>query len=131
VQRFEAEGVPACLDGLHDLLDRMWAEFGDVPEDQRARFATGLGELVGNLVAHGRTAEGAPVHLVLEVEAREDALEARLADDGVPVPYSEAAMEDLGAESGRGLLLARAVFDELAYRREAGGNVWHVALRRS
>lgn len=123
--------VPACVDAAHELLARLWEETPGVPDDERSRFATALGEIVANVVEHGRTASGEPVHVTLCLSAGDELIEGRVDDDALPAEDGDSSMDDVLAEHGRGLALARAAVDELAHERGPDGNRWRILLRRA
>ena len=85
-------------------------------------------ELAGNVVKHGRP-EGL-VRCRFAVEVRPDCLVAELSEPGPPVQFTDSVPEGL-EESGRGLLIARAVTDELTYRWAGGVSTWRLLRRRS
>lgn len=132
MQCFEAPAQPDCLDELHAALDRLWREAPDVQEPARMRFSTAVSEVLGNVVVHGRTGEGAIATVRVSLKAEPGALRAELLDDGIALAPGAAVTElpeDDLAESGRGLALARAALDELHYVRD-GGNRWELVIRR-
>ena len=133
MQTYERLADLGCLDELHVALDRLWVEAPEVDEAQRIRFAIALGEVVANVVAHGRTPDGGTPTLTVEVSVTPDRLRAELFDDGVAFERGATrgpAVDEL-AESGRGLALAREALDELRYAREDGGNRWVLVLHRA
>jgi serine/threonine-protein kinase RsbW len=133
MQSYASPADPACLDAMHEALERLWAEVPDVDESQRIRFAIALSEVVGNVVAHGRTLDGGTPNLTVRVSAGPDRLHADVFDDGVALSrrITRSMPDDELAENGRGLALAREAVDELRYAREDGGNRWALVLRRA
>lgn len=130
VCRLELEGRadPPSLERVHDLVDTLWLRVpGVVPADRYA-FETAVIEVAGNIVEHG----GADVRLRLWVVAYEDWLEAHFRDTGraVELPDGSAPVDPL-AETGRGIALARAAVDDVAYGRQGGTNRWDLRKRRS
>ncbi|MCW3040437.1 MAG: putative anti-sigma regulatory factor, serine/threonine protein kinase [Solirubrobacterales bacterium] len=126
-----ASADPECLEQLHLLLERFWLTV-DVPGAERDRFTLALAELVGNLVVHGRRVDGTPATLELRLAGSPTELRAVLEDDGAPVPDpGRRELPDESAVSGRGLAMAYAVLDELAYERRAGRNRWRLVLLRA
>ena len=126
-----AEATPACLDRVHALLAELLAEGPGVLPADRIGFETALAEVVANVVEHA--AAERTVHLVVRLTARSDRLDAELRDDGPPVEVdlAAAALPDPTAETGRGLALARAAVDEVAYDRAGGENRWRITRRRT
>lgn len=132
MQRVVAVADPACLAELHEALDRLWAEAPEVDDGTRAKVVTALAELVGNVVEHGRTATGSTPRLEVELTVADDAVRALVHDDGEAVDpdvTDRGLPDDPLAESGRGLPLARAAADELAYDHGADGNRWRIVVR--
>lgn len=134
VERLEVEAAaPDVLEAVHQLLDAFWAQVPDVDGGARARFATAVAEMVGNVVDHGRTATGERPRMVLQLVAEEDRLTADLLDDGVEViapADTGPADEDEFAERGRGLPLVRAAMDDVRYERQPDHNRWRAVLER-
>jgi len=132
MQTYNGPASPACLDELHAALERLWAEAPDVDARLRMRFATALGELVANVVVHGRTPHGAIPTLTVRMWALPERLDAELIDDGAALSQSALAgvPSDELDESGRGLALAREVVDELVYTSEQDGNRWTLTVGR-
>lgn len=113
----------AGLTELHDLLDRVRAECPELAASDLAMLETALIEIAGNVVEHGTPPGGIRYEFGLEVA--DDGLRGRLVDDGDEVVLqAESGNPDAMAESGRGLLLARAALTELRYERRGGRNVW-------
>jgi serine/threonine-protein kinase RsbW len=114
----------AGLTELHDLLDRVRAEHAELAAGDLAMLETALIEIAGNVVEHGTPPGGIRYEFTLDVG--DDGLRGRLVDSGDEVVLEEAESGEPGemAESGRGLLLARAVLTELRYERQLDRNVW-------
>ena len=115
---------PALLDDVHARLDALWESAPEVPATDRTAFATAVAELAANVVEHA--AQGAAVPVLVELTARDGVLSARLEDGGVPLPETQERSPGPLDESGRGLLMARALTDELAYARVGDRNRWDV-----
>lgn len=133
-RRYQADGiaVPASIDQLHELLERVAAEHPEVAAADLMLFETAVIELAGNIVEHGRPEGEVTFDFTLDVHP--DRLEALLRDTGYPLPEGSdpdgATMPDAWAEDGRGLALAGAALDELAYEREPEANAWRLVRRR-
>jgi serine/threonine-protein kinase RsbW len=128
-----APATPEILDLVHAMIAHLWTGH-DVTERQQARFETSVIEILGNVVEHA-TAGAAPgdgrrFDIVLDVGP--DDVVARLGDNGIPVEIdlSQATMPDELAEDGRGLALATAALDRLAYHHVGGRNVWDLVVLR-
>jgi serine/threonine-protein kinase RsbW len=122
---------PRALDRVHDAVAELWTEVPGVGPADRMAFETALVEVAGNVVRHA--CDGPGLDLTVDLAVRADRLEAHLRDRG---RRSEARLEDVALpgeleESGRGLALAAALVDELAYRREGPVNHWTVVRRRT
>jgi anti-sigma regulatory factor (Ser/Thr protein kinase) len=122
--------APECLDRVHDLLTRLWADASEVSGDDRIRFETAVAEVAANIVEHA--GDGAVVELDLEVCAYADRVEALFCDTGAAaeVDVEGASLPGDMAESGRGLAIARAAVDEVVYERDGEVNRWRVTRRR-
>ncbi|MEO5851860.1 MAG: ATP-binding protein [Nocardioides sp.] len=125
--------VPAGLDDLHDLLERIGTEHPQLSAADLMLFETAVIEIAGNVVEHGRPP--GEVHWTFTLAVLEDRIEATLSDDGVPFEggdaLPDAEMPDALAEGGRGFALAGAVLDELDYRRTDGANHWQLVRNRT
>lgn len=118
----------AYLDDLHAALAELFDLVPGVDQRDRDAFVTAVAEIAGNVVEHA-----AAPHLDGDIMlcAFEDRLEALLADAGPAADLPEGSeMPDDEAESGRGLLLARAL-SVVEYQRAGERNEWRVARSRS
>lgn len=122
--------TPECLERVHALLAELLGDVAGVSDADRIGFETALAELVANVVEHAGTR--GPVRLTVELRAGPTDLTADLYDDGPPAVLdpADAAFPDPLAERGRGLALARAAVDEVAYALEAGVNHWSITRHR-
>ena len=118
-----------CLERVHDLVDELWTRVPAVAPTDRHRFETAVVEVAGNIIEHG----GADVRLRLWLQVHPDLVEAHFRDTGRSVVLDGAVgqLPDPLAETGRGIALARAVVDEVAYERTGLTNRWHVVQRRT
>ena len=95
------------------------------------RFETALMEIANNIIEYaGNQSAGQTPILDLSVTAAPGQLAASLTDTGPPANVDLAAvhMPDVHAEIGRGLALARALVDQLAYQRKDNSNEWSLTL---
>ncbi|MGY1822916.1 ATP-binding protein [Geodermatophilus sp. SYSU D00079] len=131
VLRLTASTVPASLEAVHALLERLWLEHGEVVPEDRMRFEIAVTEIAGNIIRHAT--DGDPIDFELEVVARPGRLQAEFRDGGkrVDVELDGAQLPSQLAESGRGLALALAAVHELGYRREGSTNHWRIVRWRT
>ncbi|MFW6775069.1 ATP-binding protein [Nocardioides sp. CPCC 205120] len=119
---------PGALDDAHDALEQAWEDHPEVGEGERLRFVMATMEILGNVVEHAYAADDEPRRrrLALEVRRADGGLVGTISDNGQPaaLDLSDVTMPGEDAESGRGLALAAAALDELAYERVEGRNVW-------
>jgi len=125
----EGLAVPQTLDALHDLLERVGTEHPEVDASDLMLFETAVIEVAGNVVEHGRPP--GEVRWTFRLEVLPDRLEARLSDGGQEYPGGTwgTEMPDAMDEDGRGLALATAVLDSLAYERTDEANHWTMVRR--
>ena len=115
-----------ALDEIEHALAAFWAQHPRVPGEIRIGLAIAVAEIAANILEHATKGLTRPVQLQMSASVRDNRARIDFADDGIPAPVDLAALEmphEL-AESGRGLLLAQAVLDELAYRRIDEANHW-------
>ena len=86
-------------------------------------------EIGANIVEHGASVR--PVHMRMDVRVSPSQVIVEFTDDGDPVhiDVNTVCMPDGLAERGRGLPLAKAVLDDLIYRRTEA-NHWVLVSRR-
>lgn len=126
--RLEGWAVPAGLEALHDLIEQAREAWPAVSAEAFMMLETAVIEIAGNVVEHGRPT--GQVQWTFALRRREDGLEGVLSDDGHEYEGDlSSLMPDPLSESGRGIALAQAALDELAYAREDERNVW--TMRRS
>jgi serine/threonine-protein kinase RsbW len=128
--RLTGLAVPESLDQLHLLLDAVRRDHPELEPDDLMMFETAIIEVHGNVVQHGRP-EGQVVY-VFELAVLPDRLEGFLATTGEAAPDLSHVTElvDELAESGRGMWLARAALDDLAYARSGDRNTWRMVKLR-
>ena len=126
----ETTASPDSLDEVHALFARLWAAADDVQLRDRIAFETAVSEVAANIVEHAARGEAVAMRLVLR--APDDRVEANLEDLGYPyeAPAGRPPAADPMAEHGRGLMIARALTDELVYERDGGVNRWFLLRRR-
>jgi serine/threonine-protein kinase RsbW len=131
-----APATPQMMDLAYDAIQRLWGAHEDVAMTDRIRFETAVMEILGNIVQHAYALDesGSPEtrRFDLTLTADADAVVASFGDDGVPMALdlSEIVMPDEYAESGRGLAMAMAALDDLAYERQGGRNHWRLMVQR-
>ncbi len=120
---------PECIERVHQLLDELFADVGDMREEDRIGFETAVAEIAANVVEH---AGGPQVALNLRVRVFPDRLEALFVDTGAAptVDMTDLPVSSPLAERGRGLSLARWMVDEVVYERLDEQNVWRIVRRR-
>jgi serine/threonine-protein kinase RsbW len=135
VARLELPADPEALDTAHDALDAAWSEHPEVGAGEQLRFVTALMEILGNVVEHAYAADAHADErrLLVEIDGDGDGgLHGRIEDNGQPaaLDLSDVVMPDADAETGRGLALAIAALDDLAYERVGSRNVWTLRCER-
>ena len=125
----ETDAGPAALGQIEAHLRRTWEAHAHVPETVRIEVGIAAGEIGANIVEHA--AAGRQVRIRMEVRVLIDEVWVEFADDGVParVDLESVRMPDGLVERGRGLALARAALDKLAYRRNSE-NHWTLVSKR-
>ncbi|MCW4386099.1 ATP-binding protein [Salinibacterium sp. SYSU T00001] len=130
VYRLEGFAVPAELDRVHELIERVGAEELRLDSTDLMLFEMAVVEIANNVVEHGRPAGEVRWQLILTVTA--EAITADLYDSGEVVSLDFArAMPEEDAESGRGIPLAKSLLDEISVgpSDSGSGNHWRL-LRR-
>jgi serine/threonine-protein kinase RsbW len=127
----ETTASPAGLDEVHALFAQLWADADDVQPPDRIAFETAVSEVAANIIEHAARGEAVAMRLLLRAPA--DRVEAHLEDLGYPYdagagipPLDDGEL----AEHGRGLVIARALTDELVYERDGAVNRWFLLRRR-
>jgi len=127
----QGQAAPECFDELHALLERVSENHPEVGREDLDMLETAVIEIAGNVVEHGRPPGQVSYSFFLEVT--DTALESVLIESGTEVPPDldepRPAPDDM-SETGRGLLLAGAVLDELRYERRDGQNTWTMVRGR-
>jgi len=129
--RVAGRAIDTSLGELHELLDQVRAEQTELDALELAMLETAVIEVAGNVIEHGTPPGGIEYEFLLEVSG--NGLHGLLYDNGdqVSLPDTNGAEQDELAESGRGLLLARAALTELRYERQGDRNAWFMTRLRS
>jgi serine/threonine-protein kinase RsbW len=122
---------PDSVDVVHEMLEQLWEERGDVDEMDRFAFETALVELTANVIQHATSTTAVVCRLGVSID--DDALRAHLVDTADPpgIDTSPREMPDEFAESGRGLALIQALVTTFEYERSASRNVWSLCRDRT
>jgi serine/threonine-protein kinase RsbW len=126
--------MPSRLEVL-DRAGQLVGQLADVAgfdKDSRLDIQAAMHESMLNAILHGNRGDDArPV--TLEIDLDRGGLEMRVRDEGpgfdptrVPDPL---ALENLCRSSGRGILLMKALMDEVAFRRPPSGGM-EVTMRK-
>jgi serine/threonine-protein kinase RsbW len=118
------------LEKVHGFLQQVWATSSDVSVTDRTMFETAVMEIAANIIEHG---DEARTSCSITIEVYPDRLDARFKDDGIAalVNVDTAAMPGPLAERGRGLAIAKAALDVLAYERHNNNNFWTLSRTRT
>ncbi|WP_168627583.1 ATP-binding protein [Cryobacterium sp. BB307] len=121
------ESPPDDVETVHDLLASLWSEAPQVTNGDRIRFETALIELAANVMTYA--VPGGTVECTLLIEVTDVRIIATLTDSGyeADIPLTDGRMPGELQEAGRGLLLMRALVDEIEYTREGDLNRWRIA----
>ncbi len=93
-------------------------------------FESAVGEIGANVLTHGLAGGDAGLGVEYSLSLEGDAAVASFTDRGPPLHNQLArAMPAPTTERGRGLAIARAALDELAYAREGEVNTWRLMKR--
>lgn len=122
-RQLETRAGPDALVEFEQVLSETWTVHPHVPDPVRTQMGIATGEIGANIIEHA--AAGRPVRIVMEVTVRPNAVWVEFTDEGYPllVDLSAVCLPDDMAERGRGLALAQAVLERLAYERN-GTNHW-------
>lgn len=121
--------VPESIDLLHALLDEVRTDHPEVVEADLSMLETAVIEIAGNVVRHA--AEDGTTLYEFRLWVRPHELVGELVYEGEDpdLPADPQLPED-SAESGRGLVLAQAVLDDLEHSFVDGRNRWRMVRRR-
>lgn len=120
---------PDDVDRVHEFLEHVWHDVPTIGMMDRFGFETALIELAANIIRHADNGEG--LECTVRVETRDKVIIAMLTDTGVSgnIYLGEREMPDELDESGRGLLLIKALVDELHYERFGDRNRWRISKK--
>lgn len=110
--------VPRFVEDVQDLLSRDLPKEPEIGPQDCMAFGLAVVEVVANAVQHTEATHKAAVELDFELEIRPSLMLARLYEIGAePFDMPEPdAMPPHGAESGRGLALARQLLSTITLR---------------
>lgn len=105
-------------------LNALWSIHPDIPDDIRMQVQIATAEVGANIVEH--TGSGHPMRIRMSAAVVGDQVQIDFTDNGPPadIDFAQVAMPDDMAERGRGLAIAQALLDQLAYRCDETGNHW-------
>ena len=121
--------APRVFEETELALERAWSIHGQVPRAIRTQTGIAVAEVVANIVEHGGAGRQL-VQIEMHITVQSDQVLIDLIDDGseAHVDLGTACMpEDVLAERGRGLAMAKLALHRLTYRREANMNYWTLA----
>jgi serine/threonine-protein kinase RsbW len=120
------------LESAREVVGRLAAAAG-FDADRSQDIEAALHECLVNAILHGNRGDGSR-RVTLELEVDRSGLEIRVRDEGsgfdparLPDPL---AFENLCKSSGRGILLMKALMDDVTFRRVRGGGM-EVRMRKS
>ncbi len=120
---------PRALEQTDAALARFWALHDRIPEVVCLQTGIAVAEIVANIVEHGRHPRlGRQAERIeIWVAVRADHVRVVVADDGAAADVDVKIVglpDDVLAERGRGLAMAKRLCDELTYERRDGWNHW-------
>ena len=120
---------PDDVNRVHELLEQVWDEAPTIPMMDRFGFETAMVELAANIFRHAD--DGSGLECTVRVETGEGRIVAMLTDSGLKgnIYLGDSDMPDEMEEKGRGLLLIKALVDELHYERQGEVNRWRISKK--
>ncbi len=121
--RFEFSSDVGIMNIIFDCIEGFLRASGLDPE-KLWKETLALREVVTNAIIHGNLQDPAK-QVVLEMERREDSLVFRVKDQGQGFDFDRfgkepSSMEEILAQRGRGLFIAKSVMDRIEYKFEGG-----------
>lgn len=109
---------------VNSQLEALWSIHPHIPDDVRMQMQIATAEVGANIVEH--TGSGHPLRIRMSAAEVGDQVQVTFTDNGPPadVDLAQVTMPDDMAERGRGLAMAQALLDQLAYRCDETGNHW-------
>ena len=122
--QLEIGGDRDPLAAIQAGLCAFWGSHPHVPDDVRIRMAIAAGEVGADILEHA--VGGRPGRIRMGIALVGDQVRVAFTDDYPPadIDLASVGMPDVMVERGRGLAMARAVLDQLAYFRDQAGNHW-------
>lgn len=119
--RLEMAAGHDALDHICDGLDALWTPRSYVPACIRMQVGIAATEITMNIIEHSSAR-----FMSVRAHAGLTQIYLNFTDDGRPavIDLPSVRMPDEYAESGRGLALALATLDSLAYQHDQLGNHW-------
>ncbi len=120
---------PQALAAIADALKAAWSANAWIPEPIRRQIDIAVAEIAANIVEHAGRIQAATVEMRMEIFP--DHVEVAFTDTGVEadIDLDDVRMPGELAEGGRGLAIAKAVLDRVAYHRSELGNQWTLISR--
>lgn len=116
--------APSSIAEIRCSLDGVWADHPEIPGDVRVNMLAAAVEIGANIVEH--SGRDRPVRMTVQFRLSPQRAEIRFTDDGAPadVDTDAVTMPPPLALRGRGLAIAKAILDDVSYRRVGDLNVW-------
>ena len=107
-------------------MTRFWKRLAPPPDDAwRMRFELAVAEVAANVIEHAR-----PTTMSFRLDAAPTSVTAEFTYEGPGwTDAHRSAQDNLLAERGRGLFLARTAVDEVGYQRDEGVVRWRLQKR--
>lgn len=120
---------PDDVNRVHEFLEQVWEDAPTIGMMDRFGFETALVELAANIFRHADIGDGLECNV--RVETGDKRIVALLTDSGAKgnIYLGDADMPDEMEENGRGLLLIKALVDELHYERQGEVNQWRISKK--
>ena len=100
------------------------------PDVTNVQVQIATAEVAANIVEH--TGSGHPLRIRMSAAVTDDQVHVSFTDNGPPadIDLTQVTMPTDMAERGRGLAMAQALLDRLAYRCDETGNHWTLVSKR-